>query len=97
MFWVDFDGCLSAQQYCKYFITTVEKGIVPSVKAAVLNAANGGPMGGAYVGTLANGGAVLGPYHDFASQVPASLQSELAQIQMGIENGTIQTPTKSPV
>jgi basic membrane protein A len=97
MFWVDFDGCVSAQQYCKYFITTVEKGIVPSVKTAVVNAANGGAMGGAYVGTLANGGAVLGPYHDFASQVPSSLQSELSQIQTGIENGTIQTPTKSPV
>jgi hypothetical protein len=40
---------------------------------------------------------VLSPYHDFASKVPAALQAELKTIETGIENGTIQTPTKSPV
>jgi basic membrane protein A and related proteins len=97
MFWVDTDGCVSAPQYCKYFITSVTKGIVSAVKTAVLNAANGTATGGTYVGTLANGGAVLSPYHDFSSQVPAALQNELKQVQAGIENGSIQTPTKSPV
>jgi basic membrane protein A len=97
MFWVDTDGCVSAPQYCQYFITSVEKGIVPAVKTAVMNAANGTASGGTYVGTLANGGAVLAPYHDFSSKVPAALQAELAQVQAGIENGSIQTPTKSPV
>ena len=37
MFWVDVDGCVSAAQYCKYFITSVEKGIVPAVKTTVLD------------------------------------------------------------
>jgi len=97
MFWVDTDGCVSAPQYCKYFITSVTKGIVPSVSGAVQSAAKGTFTGGAYVGTLTNGGAVLSPYHDFTSQVPASLQSELKQVETGIENGTIATPTKSPV
>ena len=97
MFWVDTDGCTSAPQYCKYFITSVTKGIVPSVKTAVLSAASGTFSGGTYVGTLTNGGAVLSPYHDFASQVPATLQNELKQVQAGIENGSIATPTKSPV
>jgi basic membrane protein A and related proteins len=97
MFWVDTDGCVSAQQYCKYFITSVTKGIVPSVSGAVLAAAHGTFTGGTYVGTLSNGGAVLSPYHDFASQVPSSLQSELKTVETGIENGTIPTPTKSPV
>ena len=27
MFWVDTDGCISAATYCKYFVTSVEKGI----------------------------------------------------------------------
>jgi basic membrane protein A len=40
---------------------------------------------------------VLAPFHDFASKVPASLQSELAQVKAGIISGSIQTPTKSPV
>jgi basic membrane protein A and related proteins len=97
MFWVDTDGCVSAPQYCSYFITSVTKGIVAAVKTAVLSAVNGTFTGGTYVGTLTNGGAVLSPYHDFASKVPASLQAEIMQIQMGIENGSIATPTKSPV
>ncbi len=97
MEWVDVDGCISAATYCPYFITSVEKGIVAAVKASVLSAANGTFKGGTYVGTLANGGAVLAPFHDFSSKVPASLQNELKQVQTGIENGSIQTPTKSPV
>jgi basic membrane protein A and related proteins len=97
MEWVDVDGCVLAATYCKYFITSVEKGVTASVKTAVLSAANGTFTGGTYVGTLSNGGAALASYHDFASKIPASLQSELATIKTGIENGTIQTPTKSPV
>jgi basic membrane protein A and related proteins len=97
MFWVDTDGCISAPQYCKYFITSVTKGIVPAVSNSVLSAAKGTFTGGTYVGTLANGGAVLSPFHDFASTVPASLQAELKTIETGIENGSISTPTKSPV
>ena len=53
------------------------------MKAAVLSAANGTFKGGTYIGTLANGGAVLAPYHDFASKVPAPLQSELEQVRSG--------------
>jgi basic membrane protein A len=97
MEWVDIDGCTSAPQYCKYFITSVGKGIVTAVKTAVLAAASGSFKGGNYIGTLANGGVTLAPYHDFASKVPASLQSELTQVKTGIESGSIKTPTKSPV
>jgi basic membrane protein A len=97
MMWVDTDGCVSAAQYCKYFITSVEKGITTAVKTAVLSAASGKFSGGNYIGTLTNGGVTLAPYHDFASKVPASLQSELAQIKTQIENGTIKPATKSPV
>jgi basic membrane protein A len=97
MLWVDTDGCVSDAQYCKYFISSVTKGITASVKAAVLSSAGGTFKGGDYIGTLTNGGVLLSPFHDFASKVPASLQTELKTIQTGIENGSIQTPTKSPV
>ena len=80
MFWVDVDGCVSAAQYCKYFITSVEKGIVPAVKTSVLSAASGTFKGGTYVGTLANGGAVLAPFHLFVGKVPAALKAELVQV-----------------
>src|SRR5262249_16189902 len=59
MYWVDTDGCVSAATYCKYFITSVEKGISESVKTAVLIASRG-HTGGSYVGTLENGGAGVG-------------------------------------
>src|SRR6202044_4109064 len=97
MEWVDTDGCVSAAQYCKYFISSVTKGIQSAVKDAVTSAASGSFKGGTYVGTLANGGAVLSPFHDFSGTVPASLQAELKTIEAGIESGSIQTPTKSPV
>jgi basic membrane protein A len=96
MLWVDTDGCVSAAQYCKYFLSSVTKGIQASVKAAVLAAAQGTFKGGDYIGTLANGGVVLSPYHDFTSQVSASVQAQLTKIKAGIIAGTIQTPTKSP-
>ena len=97
MLWVDTDGCVSAAQYCKYMISSVTKGIQAAVKGAVTSAASGTFAGGTYVGTLANGGAVLSPFHDFSGTVPAALQSELKTIEAGIESGSIQTPTKSPV
>ena len=97
MEWVDLDGCTSAATYCKYFITSVLKGETLAVKTAVLAAANGTFKGGHYIGTLANGGVSLAPFHDWDSKVPASLKSELQQLSTGIQNGSIQTPTKSPV
>ncbi len=62
-----------------------DEGHHAAVKLAVLNAANGNFNGGSYIGTLANGGAVLAPFHDFASKVPASLLSELNTIKQTSE------------
>jgi basic membrane protein A and related proteins len=97
MMWVDTDGCVSAAAYCKYFITSVGKGVTSAVKASVVSAASGSFKGGSYIGTLTNGGVTLAPYHDFASKVPAALQAEIATIKTQIENGTIKPATKSPV
>ena len=71
---------------------------MPSVSTAVLSAAHGTFTGGTYIGTLSNGGVVLSPApRTSRGLVPASLQSELKTIETGIENGSIATPTKSPV
>jgi basic membrane protein A and related proteins len=96
MMWVDTDGCLKAPQFCKYFITSIDKGITVAVSTAV-TAANGGTFkGGNYVGTLANGGVGLAPFHDFASKVPASVVAALATIKADIISGKIKPATKSP-
>jgi basic membrane protein A and related proteins len=97
MEWADTDGCLSAPRYCKYFISSVTQGIQAAVKNAVLSAADGTFKGGTYVGDLANGGVALSPFHDFASQVPASLRSELSTIEAKIISGQIKPATKSPM
>jgi basic membrane protein A len=89
MEWVDTDGCVSVPSGCSYFITSVDKGILPSVETAVLAAVHGTFKGGFYTGTLANDGVSLAPYHDFASKIPASVTSELNTVKTGIESGKI--------
>lgn len=95
MEWVDTDGCVSAASYCRYFITSVTKGITTSVQDAILAAVNGTFKGGAYVGTLANGGAVLAPFHQI--RVSGVVESELNTLKAQIETGKISPATKSPV
>jgi basic membrane protein A and related proteins len=94
--WDDVDGCFEEPQYCKVFLTTVAKGIAAEVKATVL-AALGGTFPSEYVGTLANAGVALAPYHDFAGKIPAALKAELRKIKAAIEHGKIAPATKSPV
>ncbi|HUX21656.1 MAG TPA: BMP family ABC transporter substrate-binding protein [Spirochaetia bacterium] len=95
MEWVDTDGCVSASQYCGLFITSVEKGIAVSVQTAAEEALKGTFKGGNYVGTLANGGTQISPFHDFESKVPASVKAELATIKKGIIDGSISVDPKS--
>jgi basic membrane protein A and related proteins len=97
MLWVDTDGCVSAAQYCKYFISSVQKGIQAAVKNAVLTAQSGSFKGGNFIGTLANGAVTLAPLHQWAAKVPASLQAELRTIGTKIAAGQIKPATKSPV
>jgi basic membrane protein A len=94
--WVDVDGCISAAQYCNVFLTSVTKNLTGSVAAYASQASTGTKLGGgSYIGTLANGGTGLAPFHQFASKVPASLQSELATVKAGIISGSITVATPS--
>ena len=68
-----------------------------AVSTAVTSTANGSFKGGNYIGTLANGGVALAPFHDFESKIPAALQNEVAQLKAGIVDGSIKIATKSPV
>jgi basic membrane protein A len=88
--WVDTDGCVSAAQYCKYFLTSVTKNLTGSVTQYINQAASGTFPTGSYIGTLENNGTGLAPYHDFQSKVPSSLQSQLDQVKQGIISGSIK-------
>jgi len=92
--WVDQDGCVSAAQYCSVFLSTVQKNIADAVKAAALQADQGSLSGGS-IGTLANNGVQLAPFHNFDSQVPAQLKSELDQLKADIISGKVQVTSPS--
>jgi basic membrane protein A len=90
--WVDQDGCNSAAQYCSAFLTTVVKNIKDAVKEAVVTGAKGEKLDSAkgFVGTLANNGVSLAPYHDFDGKVPADLKTEVDQLKQDIVSGKVQ-------
>ena len=48
-------------------------------------------LGDDYLGTIANDGVGLAPFHDFESKVPAELKAELEQVAQDIADGTIDT------
>ncbi|MDQ2846851.1 MAG: BMP family ABC transporter substrate-binding protein [Actinomycetota bacterium] len=88
--WVDSDGVLSAPQYSSVFLATAEKNITGTVKLAVQAASTGKFDATDYVGTLANGGVGLSPYHDFDSKVPADLKAGVAQLKADIISGKVK-------
>jgi len=46
-------------------------------------------VGGNVVGTLANNGVAIAPFHDLESMVPAELAAEIEQLKADIIAGTI--------
>jgi basic membrane protein A len=93
--WVDTDGCVSVPQYCKYFLTSVTKNLSGSVTQYVTQAASGTFPTGSYIGTLANNGTGLAPFHDFDSKVSADIKSQLNDVASKIKDGTIKITSPS--
>jgi basic membrane protein A len=89
--WVDVDGCSSAQQYCSVFLTTVVKNMPDAVRDAALKAADStGLVSGGTIGTLANNGVSIAPYHDFDSKISAELKAEVEKLKNDIIAGTVK-------
>jgi basic membrane protein A len=96
--WVDLDGCTSAAQYCDQFLTTVVKNIPGAVKDAALKASTtSGMLSGGTIGTLANNGVSIAPYHSFDSKIDAGLKAEVEQLKADIISGKVKvTSPASP-
>ena len=60
-----------------------------TVLGAIEAAKNGSFAGGVYVGTLANNGVRIAPYHDQASAVSNGLNNEIQKLKSSIINGFI--------
>jgi len=73
-------------------LTSCVKRLDNSVYAVAQSVRDGKFAGGTnYVGTAANGGVGLAPYHDFEDEIPAELKAEVEAILKGIIDGTIKT------
>lgn len=93
--WVDTDGYKSAPDFKDLFISSAEKTMDLAVFEAIKAAKEGSFSSDPYIGTLANDGAKLAPFHDFDSKVPAEVKSELETIKKHIIDGTIKIDSPS--
>jgi basic membrane protein A len=87
--WVDSDGFVSAPQYASVFLSTAYKNVNNAVQKAVEDASGGTFSTKDYLGTLADGGVGLSPFHDFDSKVDPTLKSELDTVKQDIISGKI--------
>ena len=89
---VDVDQYFTLPNEKDILITSCMKRLDNATFAVIESVVNDEFMGGGlYVGTLANNGVGLAPYHDYENEIPASLKAEVEQITAGIIAGTIDT------
>ncbi len=87
---VDYDWYVSAPEYNSITLTSVLKMMDFTVEKAIKSTMDGNFEGGISVGTLANGGVGIAPYHDLDGQVPAELKAEVEALKTGIVDGSIK-------
>lgn len=87
---VDADLYLTDPKVKDLLLTSVMKGVDVGVSTVVNLAATGTFNNTAFVGTLANGGVGVAPFHDLASKVDAGLQAELDAIKAKIVSGDLK-------
>ena len=95
LIWVDSDGYLTAPDYKGIMLSSVMKLMGEAVETVVKDDKDGNFSNTPYVGTLANDGVQLAPFHDLDSQVPAELKSELEQIKKDIVDGKLKVESKA--
>jgi len=87
---VDQDAFFAAPEvYQPLWLTTIEKGIAIQVTRSIEDHFNGEWTAGGEVGTLANDGVGLAPYHAYEDEVPAELDAEVQQLLEDIASGEI--------
>jgi basic membrane protein A and related proteins len=87
--WVDTDGCISVEEFCDLFLTSVMKNMDVAVFDTVDAALNDQFEGGLYTGTLENGGVGIAPFHEFEEEVSEEIKAHLPDLEQGIIDGSI--------
>ena len=90
MIGVDGDQYVIAPEFGDIFVSSVLKNMDAAVFDTIAALVDGSlTLGDDYLGTLANGGVGLAPYHDFEDRVPAELTAQIEQVIQDIIDGTI--------
>jgi len=87
---VDADLYLTNPEKKHVYLTSITKRMDATVLDVIEKAKSGDFKGGVVVGSLANGGVDLAPFHDMDAQVPAELKKELEGLRKQIVDGTIK-------
>lgn len=87
--WVDTDGCISAEEFCDLFLTSVLKNMDVAVFDTVQSVIDGTFKSGLYVGTLENDGVGIAEFHSFDSQIPQELKDKIEELRQGIISGSV--------
>ena len=90
MIWVDTDGFFSTT-FGSITLTSVEKKMDNATFDLIRTVKDGTFSGGLYVGTLANDGVGISPFHDFDASVPDSVKAELDELRAAIIAGQLST------
>ena len=87
---VDTDQFITAPGFESVILTSIQK-IIDKAVADAIHLAQGGTLGGAnYIGTLANGGVGLAPFHNLSTLVSADLQTGLDALKGKISDGSVK-------
>jgi basic membrane protein A and related proteins len=87
---VDFDQFFQAPHFADLWLTSVRKRYDIAVKNVVRLVANGTfEGGGTFQGNVGNSSVDLAPFHDLEDRVPADLRTRLAELRVGIADGSI--------
>ena len=86
---VDSDQYESDTANQSVYLTSVLKNMDVTTFNAIQSVVDGTFAGGVTVGTLANGGVGLAPYHDFDASIPQALKDQIETLKAGITDGSV--------
>ncbi|MDR2381796.1 MAG: BMP family ABC transporter substrate-binding protein [Bifidobacteriaceae bacterium] len=92
--WVDADG-YETTEYKEVMLTSVMKLMGEAVADIIKDAMEGKFSSDAYVGTLANGGVTIAPFHDFDSSISQETKDEIENLKGQIVSGELKIESPS--
>jgi len=92
---VDVDWYITSPENAGVYLTSIEKKMDITTEQVIKMAMDGTFEGGALLGTLANDGVGLAPFHDLDAAVPADLKAEIETLKQSIIDGSVSVKGKA--